>query len=97
MITIIFFILVSGIAAYFIYRAYTLAGELSDQEDYINELEDYSQYMYNQIEASYNQLKRIDSRGSFESDDEAGTVFEQLKQVITNLQEEFNAEKKESK
>ena len=53
--------------------------------------------MYNQIEASYNQLKRIDSRGSFESDDEAGTVFEQLKQVITNLQKEFNAEKKESK
>jgi hypothetical protein len=96
MITIIFFILVSGIAAYFIYKAYTLAGELSDQEEYIQELEDYSQYMYNQIEASYNQLKKIDSRGSFESDDEAGTVFEQLKQVVINLEKEFNAEKEKS-
>ena len=96
MITIIFFILVSDVAAYFIYKAYTLAGELSDQEEYIQELEDYSQYMYNQIEASYNQLKKIDSRGSFESDDEAGTVFEQLKQVVINLEKEFNAEKEKS-
>ncbi len=96
MITIIFFMLVSGIAAYFIYKAYTLAGILADQEDYIQELEDYSQYMYNQIKNSFNEMKKIDSRGSFKSDDEAGTVFEQLKQVVTNLEDEFNAKKKES-
>ena len=59
-------------------------------------LEDYSQYMYNQIENSFNQLKKIDSKGAFEADDETGTIFEQLKQVLTNLQEEFNAEKKKS-
>ena len=96
MIEIILFILISAICVYFIYRAYTLAGLLADQEDYIVELEDYSQYMYNQIESSFNQLKKIDSKGAFEADDETGTVFEQLKQVLTNLQEEFNAEKKKS-
>lgn len=96
MITIIFFILVSGIAAYFIYKAYTLAGELSDQEEYIQELEDYSQYMYNQIKESYTQLTKIDSKGAFEQDDETGTVFEQLKQVVINLEKEFNAEKEKS-
>jgi len=96
MITIIFFILVSGIAAYFIYKAYSLAGELADQEEYIQELEDYSQYMYNQIKESYTQLTKIDSKGAFEQDDETGTVFEQLKQVVTNLEKEFNAEKEES-
>ena len=96
MITIIFLVLISGISVYFIYRAYSLAGELADQEEYIQELEDYSQYMYNQIKESYTQLTRIDSKGAFEQDDETGTVFEQLKQVITNLEKEFNAEKEKS-
>jgi len=97
MIELILLLLISGTATYFIYRAYTLAGLLADQEDYVIELEEYSQYMYDQIEASYNQLKKIDSKGSFEADDETGTVFEQLNQVVTNLQKEFNAKKKESK
>ena len=96
MITIIFCVLISGISVYFIYRAYSLAGILADQEDYIQELEDYSQYMYNQINSSLNEIKKIDSKGAFESDDETGTVFEQLKQVVVNLQKEFDAEKKES-
>jgi hypothetical protein len=42
-------------------------------------------------------MKKIDSRGAFEKDDETGTVFNQLNQVITNLQEEFNAETEEKK
>ena len=96
MITIIFCVLISGISVYFIYRAYSLAGILADQEEYIQELEEYSQYMYNQIKESYTQLTRIDSKGAFEQDDETGTVFEQLKQVVVNLQKEFDAEKKES-
>ena len=96
MITIIFCVLISGISVYFIYRAYSLAGILADQEDYIQELEDYSQYMYNQINNSLNEIKKIDSKGAFEADDETGTVFEQLKQVVINLQKEFDAEKKES-
>jgi len=96
MITIILLVLISGISVYFIYRAYSLAGELADQEEYIQELEDYSQYMYNQIKESYTQLTKIDSKGAFEQDDETGTVFEQLKQVVVNLQKEFDAEKKES-
>ena len=36
-------------------------------------------------------------KGAFESDDEAGTTFTLLQEVIQNLEKEFNAEKKESK
>ena len=97
MITIIFCVLISGISVYFIYRAYSLAGILADQEDYIQELEDYSQYMYNQINESYNHMKKIDHKGAFESDDEAGTTFELLNNVIKNLEKEFNAKEEESK
>jgi hypothetical protein len=53
--------------------------------------------MYDQINLVYQEMKKIDSRGAFEKDDETGTVFNQLNQVITNLQEEFNAETEEKK
>ena len=95
MISIIVIILLAGACTYFIYRAYTIAGVLADTEEYTKELEDMTQYMYNQIKNSYNEMQKIDHKGSFESDDEAGTTFEFLKNVITNLENEFNGEKEE--
>tara|TARA_Y100000004_G_scaffold167187_1_gene199552 strand:- start:32 stop:325 length:294 start_codon:yes stop_codon:yes gene_type:complete len=97
MILIIFLILSSAINIYFAWRAFVLANVTADQEEYINELEDMSQYMYDQIKNSYNEMKKIDHKGAFESDDEAGTTFGILKNVITNLENEFNAEKKKEK
>jgi hypothetical protein len=42
-----------------------------------------------------NELKVIDSTGHFEADDEVGTIFEQIKEIITQLNtlkgEEINA------
>ncbi len=97
MIEIILLILLSGTLSYFVYRAYILAGTVADQEEYIQELEDMSQYMYDQIKESYNQMKRIDHKGSFAEDDEAGTTFTLLKDVVINLEKEFNAETEEKK
>ena len=96
MIEIIFLILLSAGNVYFIWRALTLANVTADQEEYIQELEDMSQYMYNQINDTYNEMKKIDHKGAFAEDDEAGTTFTMLKNVVTNLEKEFNAEKKES-
>ena len=97
MIEIIITILLAGVSTYFIYRAYNMAGVIADQEEYIKDLEEMSTYMYRQINNSFNEIKRIDSKGYFESDDETGTVFEQLKQVVNNLEKEFNAEEEEKK
>ena len=97
MIEIIFLILLSAGNVYFIWRALSLANVTADQEEYIQELEDMSQYMYNQINDTYNEMKKIDHKGAFAEDDEAGTTFTMLKNVITNLEKEFNAETKEKK
>jgi|TARA_R100000081_G_scaffold77000_1_gene43465 hypothetical protein len=97
MIEIIFLILLSAGNVYFIWRALSLANSVADQEEYIEELEDMSQYMYDQIKNAHNEMKKIDHKGAFESDDEAGTTFEFLKNVIINLEDEFNAEKKKEK
>ena len=87
--------LLSGTVAYFIYRAYILAGVFSDLEEYTKELEDMIQYMYTKISDTHKEMKQIDRLGAFEKDDEAGTTFAMLKDVIDNLEEEFNGKKKE--
>tara|TARA_R100000773_G_scaffold19451_1_gene17485 strand:- start:340 stop:573 length:234 start_codon:yes stop_codon:yes gene_type:complete len=59
MIEIIFLILLSAGNIYFIWRALTLANVTADQEEYIQELEDMSQYMYDQISNTYNEMKKL--------------------------------------
>jgi hypothetical protein len=87
--------ILSGALGYFIYRAYILAGILADTEDYITDLEDISVYMFQQIKDARINMQEIDRIGAFEEDDEAGTTFAMLKEVVDNLDKEFNGEKKE--
>jgi len=42
-------------------------------------------------------MQRIDRLGAFEKDDETGTTFELLNDVIEKLKEEFDAEEEEEK
>ena len=54
-------------------------------------VEDFTQ----RIETVQNDLKNIDSSGAFESDDEVGSIFEQIKETVNQLdnlkREEVNA------
>ena len=54
-------------------------------------VEDFTQ----RIQIVQNNLKEIDSKGAFESDDETGTIFEQIKETVNQLDnlkgEEVNA------
>jgi predicted PurR-regulated permease PerM len=85
-------------------RAYVLAGLLADAQDiiddtqaYITQLEETNKYMFSKIESSYQSMQQIDRLGAFEKDDEAGTTFQMLQQVITELKTEFDdSEEKEN-
>ena len=44
-------------------------------------VEDFTQ----RIQIVQNNLKEIDSKGAFESDDETGTIFEQIKETVNQL------------
>jgi len=96
-IFIILSVLFLGTTVYFAYRAYVLAGVLADQEEYYETVSDTNQYMYNKIQQSYTVMQRIDRLGAFEKDDEAGTTFELLNDVIEKLKEEFDAQEEEEK
>ena len=50
-------------------------------------LETWVETFTQRIEKVQTDLKDIDSTGHFESDDEIGTIFEQIKEVINELDE----------
>jgi hypothetical protein len=80
---------------YFARRAYVLAGLLADSDDHHESVEMTNMYMYAKIYEAYAKMREIDRIGAFEKDDEAGTTFSLLKEVIDNLKMEFDGEASE--
>ena len=87
---IILCIIFAAIGVYMSYRAYILAGLLVDIEEYYTNVEKTNIFMYHKIQQAYYNMKNIDHIGAFESEDEAGTTFQMLKQVIDELKGEFD-------
>jgi len=82
---------------YLIFRVWYLAGALADAQEYIEDLESTNQYMFERIAQSHEAMQQIDRLGAFEKDDEAGTTFQLLKQVVEELNEEFENGAQEKK
>jgi len=85
------------VASYLGYRAYVIAGILADQQEYTEQLEFVYSMLLDKTTQAYDEMTRIDSKGAFESDDETGTTFQLLKQVIDDLNQEANGTQEESK
>lgn len=68
------------------YRGYKLVEQIERyQQLYIDIEEDAIQTFDNMLE----EMRQIDIRGSFESDDEVGVVFKELKDVIEKYKNNF--------
>ena len=61
------------------YTTYNLLRKFEKQEDILAGYLEYLDKLSRVIEVSDEKLKEIDSRGTFESDDEVGFVFQQIK------------------
>ena len=59
----------------------------------INQYEDFIINMQQMIEYSTERMKLVDSKGSFEADDEVGFFFKQLKDIQLLLNDIFETEK----
>jgi len=84
-ITIITISILSVLVVTLGYTTYNLLRKNEKQEDiltgymvYLNKISDY-------IETTDKKLKEIDSKGTFESDDEIGFFFQQVKNIQTVL------------
>jgi hypothetical protein len=68
------------------YTSYNLLKKNEKCEDIIKSYENYMINLSNTIDFSNEKIKEVDRKGSFESDDEVGFFFQQLKY----LQEQLN-------
>lgn len=67
------------------YTSYNLLKKNEKCEDIIKSYENYMVNLSNTIEFSEKKLKEVDRKGSFESDDEVGFFFQQLKYLQDQL------------
>ena len=84
-ITIIISVL-SVLVTLLAYTSYNLLKKNEKCEDMIKSYENYMVNLSNTIEFSNKKIKEIDRKGTFDSDDEVGFFFQQLKY----LQEQLN-------
>ena len=83
-----------GTLIIFIYILRNLLVKVEKYEDQVIKLQDTLSTIQNTLADSKKHLNQLDERGVFESDDEVGYFFEQLKTVqdeldrLTNAQEE---------
>ena len=57
----------------------------------------YLETTYNYMKRAYDRMKEVDRLGSFESDDESGFIFQEIKSAIEELNETFELDAKEEK
>jgi hypothetical protein len=67
------------------YATFNLLRKLEKQEDILTSYMVYLNKLSDIIEFSDKKLKEVDSRGSFESDDEVGFFFQSVKQIQETL------------
>jgi hypothetical protein len=81
-----FIIILSVLVIILGYTSYNLLKKNEKCEDIIKSYENYMVNLSNTIDFSNEKIKEVDRKGSFESDDEVGFFFQQLKY----LQEQLN-------
>ena len=75
----ILFIISLAINVLLILRGISLVSEIEQSQTDYYELNEYT---LDRLESMLSEMRAIDLKGSFESDDEVGTVFTELKDII---------------
>jgi hypothetical protein len=94
---VIAIILLVILVCVFGYTTYNLLKKNEKQEDILASYLLYMDQLYKIIEHSDERLKKIDTKGTFESDDEIGWFFEQIKVIqerLNNFKIENDGEEK---
>lgn len=83
------FIIVTCVLGFIIYN---LLRKLESAADMIDELIDEQFATIDRLKETFNNLKEIDSKGGFESDDEIGQTFQAIKDEIEKLEGIYDGE-----
>jgi predicted cation transporter len=73
-----------------LYTIWNLLRKVERLEDDIIEYDETLVNVYTHIENAYIRMKAIDKLGSFESDDETGYIFDEIKLILQELNDEYD-------
>ena len=68
-----------------LFANYNLLKNYEQSEEYVENLETWVKEFSKTITAMNQEINKIDTRGSFSSDDEVGYFFKELKKIISKL------------
>ena len=66
-----------------LYVVFNLVRKIENVEDAYKDATTTNILLYETLEQTYSKMKEIDDKGIFESDDETGAVFKQLRDTLT--------------
>ena len=99
-IVIVILLILLGISVYVNYNSMR---KLENQEDYVKELEEtvlgfeaFVVRLYSKTKSGLQAARTADTLGSFESDDETGAIFTSLKDIIEDINKEFEWQENEA-
>lgn len=90
-------IILSVVVVLLVFGIYNLLRKNEALEDELDNSDSYSQSAYDSMKNAYDRMIKIDRLGSFESDDESGYIFDEIKSSIENLNEKYNLDAEEEK
>ena len=76
---------------------YNLILKYETLEDEVSQFDSFIELTYTSMRTAYYRMKNIDRVGSFESDDETGYIFKEIKATMELLNKQFNLDAKEEK
>jgi ppGpp synthetase/RelA/SpoT-type nucleotidyltranferase len=99
-LTFLLLSLVILVQFYVIYNLYTKYGRLETEYDKtsikLEEDNSFIQSLRSRIMSQRSYLKQLDRRGAFESDDEVGYFFKELKKIINDISSYFDIPNEQS-
>ena len=90
-------ITLSIVVVLLVFGIYNLLRKNEALEDELDNSDTYIQSVYDSMKNAYNRMIKIDRLGSFESDDESGYIFDEIKSSMENLNEKYNLDGEEEK
>lgn len=79
-----------GVLIVLFYVVWNLLRKVERLEDEIEKSDEQIESIYKRISESYKKMQDADRLGSFESDDESGFIWNQVKSILDDLKKEYN-------
>ena len=72
------------------YTTYNLLRKNERLEDDLNESDKFIESIFDNLDSAYERLQTVDRLGSFEADDESGFIFDKIKTILEDINNEYN-------